>query len=73
MREPVSLIDGTCMEKDPAVNWLITLNHNTSPFNGTILKSKDIIPNKLVQEFIDQYLEENPQLLYSPEDLVHIP
>ena len=58
MRDPVMAADGQTYERDAITQWL--QSHNTSPYTGAILSSKELKPNWAIKQMMESYF--NPPL-----------
>jgi len=55
MSDPVSTLDGFTYERTAITEWLRT--KDTSPFTGTTLESKSLIPNYSLRSVIRSFVE----------------
>ncbi len=53
MRDPVLAADGQTYERSAILEWF--KNHNTSPYTGAILTSKELITNWAVKQMMEDY------------------
>lgn len=53
MRDPVMAADGQTYERSAIFKWL--QSHNTSPYTGAILKSKELTPNWAIKQMMEAY------------------
>jgi ankyrin repeat protein len=66
-RDPVCTADGHTYERQAITEWLS--KHNTSPRTNLLLEHKKLTPNHLVKSIVEDFLEKNPGLKDSAEDI----